>query len=69
MSQNGSGNFSSISSHGFARLTITSNTVYQLEYFCHSTDLGGTGGMHASSNDTDNTEEEIYTMLEIWKEN
>jgi len=65
-SQNGSGNYSSISSHGFARFTITGDTVYQLEYYAGNTDLGGTGG--GGNQPADAEEEELYTILEIWRE-
>ncbi len=65
-SQNGGGNYSSISSHGFARFTITGDTVYQLEYYAGNTDLGGTGG--GGNQPADAEEEELYTILEIWRE-
>ncbi len=54
-------------SHGMARFTIGSSKVLRLEYFA-DTDYSNVGGGYLGPTDADNTEEEIYTQLEIWKE-
>ena len=70
--QNAASNFSSCVSNGTARITITGTTVYKLEVFVSSADPNtgvGEGGGPIGPSDSDNTEEELYTTVEIWKEN
>ena len=55
-------------SHGLARFTLTASKSLKLEYFA-DTDYSGSGGGYTGPPDADNTEEEIYTHIEIWKEN
>ena len=54
-------------SHGMARTTISGTKIFRIEYFA-DTDYSNVGGGYLGPPDTDNTEEEIYTQVEIWKE-
>ncbi len=65
--QDASGNYSSTMSHGVCRLTISGSTVYRLEYFIDHDDNSPLGGKKGPD-DSGNTEEEIYTIVEIYKE-
>ena len=60
--------YASVNSHGIARITTTGNTDYVLEYHCDNegTDQKG-GGLNGPSH-ANNTEEEVYTIIEIYKE-
>ena len=60
-----SANYSSAHSKGVCRLTIASSTVYKIEFFTQA--AGNSNGL-TSDTDTDNTEEEIYATVEIYRE-
>ena len=57
------GNYAMVYSHGVARVTITGNTTYKYQYFVNSANSVIVGP--ASGN---NTEEEIFGQVEVWKE-
>lgn len=59
--------YASVNSHGIARITTTGNTDYALEYNCDN-EADSKGGGIKGSGDTSNTEEEVYTTIEIYKE-
>ncbi len=58
-----SGNYSLVYSRGITRLTISGNTTYKYQYFVASANQG----MKSPSNGN-NSEEEIYGQVEVWKE-
>ena len=57
------GNYAMVISRGIARVTITGNTTYEYQYFVNSANSIIVGP--ASGN---NTEEEIFGQVEVWKE-
>ena len=59
-----SANYGSAHSKGVCRLTIASSTVYRLEFFSSS---GNSNGL-TSDSDSNNTEEEIYSQVEVFRE-
>ena len=59
-----SANYGSAHSKGVCRLTIASSTVYRLEFFSSS---GNSNGL-TSDSDSSNTEEEIYSQVEVFRE-
>ena len=58
-----SGNYAMVISRGIARVTISGNTTYEYQYFVNSANSIIKGP--ASGN---NTEEEIFGQVEVWKE-
>ena len=58
-----SGNYALVISRGIARVTITGNTTYKYQYFVSSANSVTVGP--SSGN---NTEEEIFGQVEVWKE-
>ena len=58
-----SGNYGLVISRGIARVTITGNTTYKYQYFVSSANSVTVGP--SSGN---NTEEEIFGQVEVWKE-
>ena len=58
-----SGNYAMVISRGITRVTITGNTTYKYQYFVNSANSVIVGP--ASGN---NTEEEIFGQVEVWKE-
>jgi len=64
---NDSGSYSSVNSHGITRITITGNTNYVLEYFIDAETSSTGGGLNGPTH-ADNTEQEVYTIIEIYKE-
>jgi len=58
-----SGNFAGINSRGIARVTISGNTTYRYQYFVESAN-----SILYGPADSDNTEEEIFGQVEVWKE-
>ena len=59
-----SANYGSAHSKGVCRLTIASSTVYRIEFFASQ---GNSNGL-TSDDDSDNTEEEIYATVEVYRE-
>ena len=57
-------NYGSAHSKGVCRLTIASATVYKIEYFASS---GNSNGL-TSDDHSGNTEEEIYSTVEVYRE-
>ena len=57
------GNYAMVISRGIARVTISGNTTYEYQYFVNSANSIIVGP--ASGN---NTEEEIFGQVEVWKE-
>ena len=57
------GNYAMVVSRGIARVTISGNTTYEYQYFVNSANSIIVGP--ASGN---NTEEEIFGQVEVWKE-
>ena len=58
-----SGNYAMVISRGITRVTISGNTTYEYQYFVNSANSIIVGP--ASGN---NTEEEIFGQVEVWKE-
>ena len=58
-----SGNYAMVISRGITRVTITGNTTYEYQYFVNSANSILKGPV-----DSDNTEEEIFGQVEVWKE-
>jgi len=58
-----SGNYAMVISRGIARVTISGNTTYEYQYFVNSANSIIVGP--ASGN---NSEEEIFGQVEVWKE-
>ena len=58
-----SGNYAMVISRGITRVTITGNTTYKYQYFVNSANSVIVGP--ASGN---NSEEEIFGQVEVWKE-
>ena len=58
-----SGNYAMVISRGISRVTITGNTTYEYQYFVNSANSILKGPV-----DSDNTEEEIFGQVEVWKE-
>ncbi len=58
-----SGNYAGINSRGIHRLTISGNTTYRYQYFVESAN-----SILYGPADSDNTEEEIFGQVEVWKE-
>ena len=58
-----SGNYALVISRGIARVTITGNTTYKYQYFVSSAN-----SIIVGPTDSDNTEEEIFGQVEVWKE-
>ena len=58
-----SGNYAMVYSRGITRVTITGNTTYKYQYFVNTANsiiIGPTSG--------NNSEEEIFGQVEVWKE-
>ena len=64
---NDAGAYTSATSIGFGRVTITGNTDFALEYIV-STQSGATGGGLAGPLEAENNEKEVYNTIEIYKE-
>ena len=57
------GNYAMVISRGIARVTISGNTTYKYQYFVESAN-----SIIAGPTDSDNSEEEIFGQVEVWKE-
>ena len=57
------GNYAMVISRGIARVTITGNTAYKYQYF-----VASANSILKGPSDSDNTEEEIFGQVEVWKE-
>ena len=57
------GNYAMVISRGIARVTISGNTTYEYQYFVSSAN-----SIIVGPTDSDNTEEEIFGQVEVWKE-
>ena len=57
------GNYAMVYSRGITRVTITGNTTYEYQYFVSSAN-----SIIVGPTDSDNTEEEIFGQVEVWKE-
>ena len=57
------GNYAMVISRGIARVTITGNTTYKYQYLVSSAN-----SIIVGPTDSDNTEEEIFGQVEVWKE-
>ena len=58
-----SGNYAMVYSRGITRVTISGNTTYKYQYFVESAN-----SILYGPDDGDNTEEEIFGQVEVWKE-
>ena len=58
-----SGNYGMVYSRGITRVTISGNTTYKYQYF-----VGSANSILVGPTDSDNTEEEIFGQVEVWKE-
>ena len=58
-----SGNYAMVYSRGITRVTISGNTTYKYQYF-----VGSANSILVGPTDSDNTEEEIFGQVEVWKE-
>ena len=58
-----SGNYAMVYSRGITRVTISGNTTYKYKYFVRSAN-----SILVGPTDSDNTEEEIFGQVEVWKE-
>ena len=58
-----SGNYAMVISRGITRVTITGNTTYEYQYFVNSANSILKGPISGN-----NTEEEIFGQVEVWKE-
>ena len=57
------GNYAMVYSRGITRVTISGNTTYKYQYF-----VGSANSILVGPTDSDNTEEEIFGQVEVWKE-
>ena len=57
------GNYAMVISRGIARVTISGNTTYEYQYF-----VATANSILRGPTDSDNTEEEIFGQVEVWKE-
>ena len=57
------GNYAMVYSRGITRVTISGNTTYKYQYFVESAN-----SILYGPDDGDNTEEEIFGQVEVWKE-
>ena len=58
-----SGNYAMVISRGITRVTISGNTTYEYQYFVNSANSILKGPISGN-----NTEEEIFGQVEVWKE-